>query len=220
MLKFFIKINLFYFLFILIFSSQLSAQTNDIRYLCYRSTHELIEEVKQIPKEKIIDYDGNYSALLTMKNDQEIIFTKFSNIYIPIKATFLKSKYLDLTGLKSREGKKIGPSHLYDYYKSTKKSHLFLNGKVQKDNKEDVYFQIDLRVENINPKEDIYLALAVFKSPDHMSFQPIKDSNINSKIYPSKKNYSIHDVMNYPPTFFSKKEIQKRLENYQCKLLS
>jgi hypothetical protein len=53
-----------------------------------------------------------------------------------------------------------------------------------------------------------------------MSFQPIKDSNINSKIYPSKKNYSIHDVMNYPPTFFSKKEIQKRLENYQCKLLS
>ena len=79
MLKFFIKINLFYFLFILIFSSQLSAQTNDIRYLCYRYTHELIEEVKQIPKEKIIDYDGNYSALLTMKNDQEIIFTKFSN---------------------------------------------------------------------------------------------------------------------------------------------
>ena len=55
-----------------------------------------------------------------MKNDQEIIFTKFSNIYIPIKATFLKSKYLDLTGLKSREGKKLGPSHLYDYYKSTK----------------------------------------------------------------------------------------------------
>ena len=67
---------------------------------------ELVEEVKQIPKEKIIDYDGNYSALLTIKNDQEIFLQNLVIFTFQFTATFLKSKYLDLTGLKSVGGKK------------------------------------------------------------------------------------------------------------------
>jgi len=203
--------------FIVIFSNQ--ALGMDLDYICSRHAPEMIEDIKYYKNKKnLYDYTGTYTAYLKI-SDNQITFQKLTNIYKPIQAKYLNSHFLNLKGLKSRSGHNLGVAHTYDYFKSTEKSHLDLNGKHQSIPKEYIYFQFDQKLEDILKNKELYLWVNIFKSPISMKFEKIKNTNLNTKIYPPTKKYSIHDVMNYPPAFFSKQHIHKKFQNYQCKII-
>ena len=69
--------------------------------------------------------NGSFTAKLKL-NNKNISFKKLNNFFTNIDAGFIKSHYLDLSGLNNKSGK-LSSKHLNDYYKSNKKLSLIVS---------------------------------------------------------------------------------------------
>ena len=205
--------KLIIYLFVILITINVKAFANNNEFICYRLTNEIFYEVTN-NKDFLGFYqmNGSFTAKLKL-NNKNISFKKLNNSFTTINADFIKSHYLDLSGLNNKSGKKLSSKHLNDYYKSNKKS--VLNSTFNK-KKEDVYFQVKL-IRNSNNYDQIdYISLVVFRKPINLKLKPIQNSNLKTHIYPPKINASVVDILNYPPAFFTDTEILEKIENYSC----
>lgn len=213
-----LKTFLFYF-----FYSNLALAKSADTFFCYRPIAEVLEYYKNrdLTKKDKHQFTSFKDFIYNVEiSDQHLLFLPFKNSKMKkMKAKFVKSYYLNLTGLKDRQGNNLKKTHVYDIFETEEKINFYY--PYNKDTNLKIFFSIDQSLADLKKKSDKnYFMLQVLKISDQFPYSYLmskREKTINEKVYPNLDNIDIVDIFSDPKRYFKNDfEVNKFFERYLC----